>query len=135
MKRLSNPSKILALLIVLALWLTGEHAFAADPQPNTVTLKPTDNSAPDQTLHDASQLIALRENAPVGPFALVTRARQDAGRFQSGLNSFGYYKGRVTITIAGQQLDDPGLLDLLDKAPADPPVEVVAEFDPGPQFP
>ena len=38
--------------------------------------------------------MALREKAPVGPFALVTRAREDAGRFQTALNSFGYYKAR-----------------------------------------
>jgi translocation and assembly module TamA len=134
MKCLPNLLQLAAPLIFLALCLAGGIAFGADPQPYKVTLKPTDNSALDQTLHDASQLIALRENAPVGPFALVTRARQDAGRFQSGLNSFGYYKARVTITIAGLQLDDPGLLDLLDKAPADPPVEVAVAFDPGPQF-
>jgi translocation and assembly module TamA len=134
MKRLSNPPKFVALLIVLAFWLTGENVFGADPQPYKVTLKSTDISALDQALHDAAQLISLRESAPVGPFALVTRARQDVGRFQSVLNSFGYYKGRVTITVAGRPLDDPGLLELLDKAPADPPVEVVVEFDLGPQF-
>ncbi len=134
MKCLPIPLRTVALPILLAHWLAGGSAWAADPQPYKVTLKPTDNSALDQALHDASQLVSLRENAPVGPFALVTRARQDAGRFQSALNSFGDYKGRVTITIAGRQLDDPGLLDLLDQAPADPPVEVLAEFDPGPQF-
>ena len=134
MKRLSNQPKLAALLIVLIVWLAGEHAFGVDPQPYNVTLKPTDNSALDQTLHDASQLIGLQKNAPVGPFALVTRARQDAGRFQSALNSFGYYKGRVTITVDGRQLDDAGLLDLLEQAPADPPIDVVASFDLGPQF-
>jgi translocation and assembly module TamA len=134
MKRLPHRLPIVALLVILALWLAERRAMAVDPQPYNVTLKPTDNKALDQALHDSSQLVSLRENSPVGPFALVTRARQDAGRFQSALNSFGDYKGRVTITIAGRQLDDPGLLDLLEQAPADPPVEVVAEFDPGPQF-
>jgi translocation and assembly module TamA len=134
MKRLPYLPQIIALPIVLALWLAGGTAFGADPQPYNVTLKPTDNRALDQALHDASQLVSLKESGPVGPFALVTRARQDAGRFQSALNSFGYYKGRVTTTIAGRPLDDAGLLDLLDKAPADPPVDVAVEFDPGPQF-
>ncbi|HEY2132686.1 MAG TPA: POTRA domain-containing protein, partial [Acetobacteraceae bacterium] len=129
-----NPLRIVAVLILLAVCLARESAFGVDPQPYNVTLKPTGNSALDQALKDSSQLISLRENSPVGPFALVTRARQDAGRFQSALNSVGDYKGRVTITIAGRPLDDPGLLDLLEQAPADPPVEVVAEFDQGPQF-
>jgi translocation and assembly module TamA len=134
MKRLASPRRIVALLILLQLCLAKDGAFGADPQPYTVTLKPTRNNALDQALHDASQLVSLRENAPVGPFALVTRARDDVARFQSVLNSFGDYKGRVSTSIAGRQLDDPGLLDLLERAPADPPVEVVAEFDPGPQF-
>src|ERR1700751_1261286 len=107
MKRLPIPLRTAALPLLLAHWLASGFAFAADPQPYKVTLKPTDNTALDQALHDSSQLISLREGPPVGPFALVTRARQDAGRFQSALNSFGDYKGRVTITIAGRPLDDP----------------------------
>ena len=83
---------------------------------------------------DSSQLEALREKAPVGPFALVTRARDDAGRFQTALNSFGYYASKVTVTVAGKPLDQADLPDLLQQAPADPPVPVVATFDPGPLF-
>ena len=40
----------------------------------------------------------------------------------------------MTITVDGRQLDDAGLLDLLEQAPADPPIDVVASFDLGPQF-
>ena len=137
MPRLPNAHRIpapLALLILLAPLPASDRAFGADPQPYTVTLKPTGNSALDQALKDSSQLVSLRESGPAGPFALVTRARQDAGRFQTALNSFGDYKGRVAITIAGRPLDDPGLLDLLHQAPADPPVDVVATFEPGPLF-
>jgi translocation and assembly module TamA len=134
MTRLRYPLRTFTLLIILALWLAGGGALGADPQPYRVTLKPTGNSALDQALHDASQLVSLRENAPAGAFALVTRAREDAGRFQAALNSYGYYKAGMTLTIADRQLDDAELLDLLERAPADPPVEVVAEFDPGPRF-
>ena len=81
--------------------------MAADPQPYEVTLKPTGNTALDQALHDASQLDVAAEKAPVGPFALVTRARDDAGRFQTALHSFGYYKAKVTLTIDGKPLEDP----------------------------
>ena len=107
---------------------------AADPQPYDVTLKPTKESALDSALHDTSNLISLREKAPVGPFALVTRAKEDAGRFAIVLQSFGYYKGAVHITIAGQPIDTPTLTDQLGKAPAKPPVPVGISFDPGPRF-
>jgi translocation and assembly module TamA len=134
MKTLPKPPRIVALLFLFAALLSAGSASAADPQPYKVTLKPTDNKALDQALNDASQLVSLRESAAVGPFALVARARQDATRFQSALNSFGFYNGRTTITIDGRPLDDPGLLDQLDNAPADPPVDVTASFELGPQF-
>ena len=64
----------------------------------------------------------------------MTRARDDAGRFQTALNSFGYYKAKVTMTVDGRPLDDADLPDLLEQAPADPPIPVVAQFDLGPLF-
>lgn len=124
----------LILRIFVLLLLLCRAAWAADPQPYDVTLKPTGDAALDSALHDTSQLIALRDKAPVGPFALVTRARSDTARFQQALQSFGYYQGKVTVTIDGRPLDDEGLPDLLAKAPAKPPVPVVAGFDPGPLF-
>lgn len=109
-------------------------ARAATPQPYEVTLKPTGQSGLDQAVHDASQLVSLREKAPVGPFALVTRARDDTARFATALHSFGYYKGTVALTIDGHSIEDPTLPDLLDKAPEKPPVPVAVSFDLGPQF-
>ena len=126
--------RIPLLLAVAALLLVRGAALGADPQPYAVTLTPTGNAALDQALRDASQLEALREKAPAGPFALVARARDDAGRFQTALNSFGYYASKVTVTVAGKPLDQADLPDLLQQAPADPPVAVVATFDPGPLF-
>ena len=126
--------RMLLLPAVAALLLVRGAALGADPQPYAVTLTPTGNAALDQALRDASQLEALREKAPAGPFALVARARDDAGRFQTALNSFGYYASKVTVTVAGKPLDQADLPDLLQQAPADPPVPVVATFDPGPLF-
>jgi translocation and assembly module TamA len=126
--------RIPLLLAFAALLLVRGAALGADPQPYAVTLTPTGNAALDQALRDASQLEALREKAPAGPFALVARARDDAGRFQTALNSFGYYASKVTVTVAGKPLDQADLPDLLQQAPADPPVAVVATFDPGPLF-
>ncbi|EQD63079.1 hypothetical protein B1A_09309, partial [mine drainage metagenome] len=51
-----------------------------------------------------SQLAALRTSAPVGPFGLIARARGDVERLQTVLDSFGYYDGKITITIDGVRL-------------------------------
>jgi translocation and assembly module TamA len=107
---------------------------AADPQPYNVTLKPTGDSALDAALNGSSTLLSLRQSAPVAGFALTERARQDGQRFATALQSFGYYKATVTTTIAGHNLDDPSLPAIINDAPADPPLEVVATFELGPQF-
>ncbi len=125
---------VLPCLLLAVLMVCSPSAFAADPQPYEVTLEPTGNTALDTALKDASQLISLQKTAPVGPFALVTRAREDLNRFQQAQNSFGYYKAKVALTIDGKPLDDPQLPDLLERAPADPPVKVGASFELGPQF-
>ena len=117
-----------------ALLLSASGAQGADPQPYAVTLQPTGNAALDQALHDTSQLVMLREKAPVGPFALVTRARDDAGRFRTALDSFGYYAATVTVTVDGKPLENVDLPDLLRQAPASPPVPVSVSFDVGPLF-
>ncbi|MGE5271375.1 MAG: autotransporter assembly complex protein TamA, partial [Thiohalocapsa sp.] len=70
----------------------------------------------------------------VGPFALVARAKEDVGRYESVLQSFGYYAGRVTVTIAGHPLDDPTLAETLAALPANPPVEAKVAVEPGPLY-
>jgi translocation and assembly module TamA len=65
---------------------------------------------------------------------LTERARQDAARFATALQSFGYYKASVSLTIAGHSLDDPTLPGLIDAAPAAPPIAVAASFTLGPRF-
>ncbi|HVZ07081.1 MAG TPA: BamA/TamA family outer membrane protein [Rhodopila sp.] len=129
-----TPLAATSLTAALAVALTAGGARAADPQPYDVTLTPTGNSALDTALHDSSSLISLRESAPVGAFALTERARQDEQRFRTVLNSFGYYKATVTLTVNGHALDDPNLYAQIDSMPAQPPAAVVARFDLGPQF-
>ncbi len=123
----------IVLLVTLAVVIIGPSR-AADPQPYKVTLKPTGNGALDAALQGSSTLLSLQKSAPVGGFAMTERARQDMQRFQTALHSFGYYKATVSITIAGHKLDDQTLPTLIDAAPAEPPPEVVASFDLGPQF-
>jgi translocation and assembly module TamA len=121
---------VLALLLAVA----GSVTRAADPLPYQTTLAPTGDAALDQALHDSSTLIALQTNAPVGPFALVARARDDTARLLTALQSFGYYAATVALTIDGHPLDDPGLIDALEQAPASPPAQVEAQVTLGPLF-
>jgi translocation and assembly module TamA len=128
------PRWLFPVLAALILLPSGRVSRAADPQPYDVTLAPTGNAALDQALRDSSTLVSLQKAGAVGPFGLMARARQDVGRLQSVLGSFGYYQGDVTLRIAGHAVDDPALPDLLDAAPADPPAKVTLDFKTGPQF-
>ena len=104
-------------------------ARAADPQPYTVTLPATGEVPLDTALHDSATLIGLNDKAPIGPFALITRARSDRDRLITALGSFGHYDGKVGITILGRDVDDPGLPDALDAATGT--VEVKIAVTPG----
>jgi translocation and assembly module TamA len=130
-RRAGKATLVLGMALVVP---AGETSRAADPQPYEVTIAPTGDAKLDTAISGSSVLVSLREKAPVGPFALVARAQQDAGRFRTALDSFGYYGGGVTITVAGRPVDDPGLPDLLDRAPADPPVAVAVKVEPGTRF-
>jgi translocation and assembly module TamA len=109
-------------------------AFAADPLPYTVKIEPTGVAPLDAAIAGSAQLVALRTRAPAGPFAVVSRARQDIPRLQTALDSFGYYDGHITVTIAGRTLDDPDLPAFLAAAPAKPPVAIDVKIDKGPLF-
>lgn len=122
----------LTLFGVLALWEGRVHA--ADSQAYNVTIATTENSALDKAMNDASQLESLREKAPVAPFALVSRAKADAGRLETVLQSFGYYDGKVTLTIAGHPVDDPDLPRSLSAVPAKKPVDVKVVAQTGPLY-
>ena len=124
----------LPALFAAVLAVTGPVSHAADPQPYTVTFNDTGNAALNQALKDSSTLISLKQNAPVGPFALVARAQKDIERFAVTLDSFGFYKAKVHVRIAGKALDDPSLYGFLARAPTNPSVPVVVATELGPLF-
>jgi translocation and assembly module TamA len=124
-----------ACLLALLLGASSLHGGrAADPQPYTVAIAPTGDAAVDTAVHDAATLISLQKTAAVGPFALLTRARDDQGRFNTVLQSFGYYAAKIAITVAGRPLDDPNLPGVLDATPAGQSVPVAVTITPGPLF-
>jgi translocation and assembly module TamA len=124
----------IAAFLTLLLCLAPPPGHAADPQPYVVVLKPTGDAVLDEAIHDSSTLVSLREKAPVGGFALVQRALDDAARFEDAARAFGFYDGTVAITINSLPLDDPALADTIDKAPATPPLPVAVSLILGPRF-
>jgi len=135
MARAPFPGRVVAVLVIAGgVAMTAPAPRAADPQPYTVTLGKTGNGALDAALSGSSDLISLRQTAPVGPFALVARARNDQARFTTAMQSFGYFKGQVEIRIQGHPIDDPALVNLLEQAPANPPAQVTVNFTLGPEF-
>jgi translocation and assembly module TamA len=120
-------------LLAVALWIAAS-AQAADPQPYTVNIPGTGVGALDAALHASSQLETLRKSSSVGPFALIGRAQQDIERLQTVLESFGYYRRTLKITINGQVLDDPGLPDLIAALTKDHPAKVDIAIELGPLY-
>jgi translocation and assembly module TamA len=120
-------------MLALSLWFAA-RAQAADPQPYTVNIRTTGIAALDSTLHASSQLESLRKGAPVGPFALIGRAHDDGERLATVIESFGYYRRALTITIEGKLLDDPALADALAALPKDHPAKVEVAIELGPLF-
>lgn len=123
-----------ALIAAAALMVAARAAQAADPQPYTLTIAGTGDRALDAALNQASQLEALEDTVPVGPFALVARAKADVGRLQTVLQSFGYYQAGVTITIDGRPLDDANLVAQLAALPKKAKATVKAGIETGPVF-
>lgn len=125
MRRLS--AAFAAVLLISAAW-------AADPQGYTLVNPETGDDAVDAALRDSSLLISLRDKTPAPPFALIDRARGDYGRFVTVMESFGYYKSQIHITIADHDIADKALPDLLEKTPQGQTVEVKTEIERGPQY-
>jgi translocation and assembly module TamA len=120
--------------LLCSTWLLARALQAADPQPYAVHIDATGNSALDALLKASSQLVSLRTSAPAGPFALVGRAEADIERLQTVLESYGYYRRRVSITINGRPLADPELPAALEAAARDDPARVEVGFELGPLF-
>ena len=114
--------------------LLDETAQSADPQPYDLTIAETGNSDLDKALQEASQLQSLREKAPVSPVALVIRAKQDADRFATVLESRGFYDGKVRIELDGRPLDDPSVVETLTAFPEGKSVAVTVKPEPGPLY-
>lgn len=121
-------------LLFLAWVLLGLPALAADPQPYQVSLEDTGDGDLDDALKAASLLSTLQDKAPVSPFSLKIRARQDIGRLGDVLQGFGYYQAAIAISIDDRPLEDPDLVEVLNARSGNDPVKVKITIDKGPLF-
>jgi len=115
-------------LAVLLLFAAGSGSAAA---PYSLHLAKTGDGALDGAIKDASLLSSLHDAPPETLLALVDRARSDAGRMKTALESFGYYQAVVTITVAGRDIRDLNAFVAMDSQPEQTmPVEVAIEKGP-----
>jgi translocation and assembly module TamA len=124
----------LVSVLVLAAFCGGGSARAADPVSYAVTFAPSGDAELDTLLKQTSSLVALQKKLPAAPFALIGRAEADRAQFLIVLHALGYDSGSVTITIAGQNPEDPALLDTLTQAPKQPAVTVLITPQKGPLY-
>ena len=122
------------VLCAALIGLAAAAARAADPVSYRTTLLPTGDKALDAALKGSSSLVSLQKTRAVSPFALTGRARADVARLRTALESFGFYAGRITITVAGHPADDPALPDILSALPAGAPAPITVAIDKGPLF-
>ena len=128
-------SRIPGIIVWFAIMLcVSLAAHAADPQPYRVDLASTGDGAMDTTLRVTSELLSLRDSAPVSPFGLLARARAEVDRLKTVLESYGYYHSAVTITIEGLGLNSPGLADALNALTKGQNARVAIAFHLGPLY-
>jgi translocation and assembly module TamA len=127
--------RIARICVLIAMTLgTMLTARAADPQSYRVDLDSTGDGAMDATLRATSELLSLRDSAPVSPFGLIARARGEVERLKSVVESYGYYQSTVTITIEGAGLNSPGLAEALMALPKGQEARVAVSFKLGPLY-
>ncbi|MDB6082471.1 MAG: hypothetical protein JWN43_352 [Gammaproteobacteria bacterium] len=129
--RFSVPGILVWFFVSLA---AGFAAHAADPQPYRVDIASTGDGAMDATLRATSDLVALRTGAPVSPFGLIARARAEVDRLKTVLESYGYYRSTVTISIEGSGLNSPELAGVLNALPKGQNARVAISFSLGPLY-
>src|SRR4051812_37820395 len=128
------PSVAARIFVVVLMAVHMTLGMAADPPSYRVAFPKTGKRALDAALRASSQLEALREKGAVEPLALVLRAQGDLPRLKTVLESFGYYQGRIAITIDERPLDDPALPDHIAGLPAGTKAAVIVTAELGPLY-
>ncbi|WP_328733123.1 autotransporter assembly complex protein TamA [Falsiroseomonas selenitidurans] len=109
-------------------------AAAAGTIPYTVTFTPIGAPALDEPIEQASRLRRLAEEAPVDAYGLVARALGEPPRLDEVLRAEGFWAGRISVRLAGEPADAPGLAQRLAALPAGSGVPVEVTVTPGPRY-
>lgn len=124
---------LLLLPLLLAAPLAAEEATLR----YQATLRPTGSPELDEQLREASQLRALAEDAPVDAFGLIARAAAEPRQLEAVLRAEGFWAPRVTLRIAGEPAEAPGLAERLATRPQateTPPIAVEIAVEIGPRY-
>lgn len=104
-------------------------AVIGDPQTFTATLETTATGEIESAIRNASALLADQGAPASGAAGLLAKARSDYRRILAALYNQGYYGGKISILVGGQEAANlPVDTDLPD------PVAVVLKVDAGPLF-
>ena len=123
---------VLAALLPVAPPVAAQDNPDQGTLPYTIEIARSGDARLDAAAEAVSELRRLREPAPTSALGLVGRARIDADRLRTALQSEGYYDGTAAITIAGEPAEAPGLADRLDGRREPVPVRIT--LTPGPQY-
>jgi translocation and assembly module TamA len=121
-------------LFGIRLWGSSEKddADIVDPLRYTVTINAPDADKALMKRLEAASALKSDEDRPVsGSLGLLTRARGDREQLVAALFADARYEGIVTITIAGQSIDE---LPPDAEFKGAQPIPVVIEVVPGPKF-
>ncbi|MFP4070692.1 MAG: autotransporter assembly complex protein TamA [Desulfovibrionales bacterium] len=119
--------RVLAVLILAALFdVTGvaraqEHGVDSgrgDRPSYSVTFQGIDDDDLEELLRAASDAVAYQDNPPLTVNLLRARAREDIPDIEAALESWGYFKASVAVTVREEKA----------------PTEVVFSIEPGPAF-
>ena len=105
------------------------ESVIADPQPYNVSVVVNATGSLENTVRNASALVADESEPASGAAGLLAKARGDYRRIVAALYNEGYYGGTVSIRVGGAEASglapDVNLPD---------PVDVAITVDPGPEF-
>ncbi|MDG6095035.1 BamA/TamA family outer membrane protein [Acetobacter sp. AN02] len=96
---------LIQAVLLSTLFAAAGHGFAADKKKKSAqdvyraSVVSSGNDDLDAALQASSEMISLQDTTETGPFALAGRVRSDYGRLKDALDSFGYYEGKVKISL------------------------------------
>lgn len=125
---------MLAAFLLVCLCLSPQARPSPAGLRYDIGFAPTGDARIDAAVERVSMLVALREDEPVVPVALLARADADRLRIDDVLRGFGYYDAVIDVRLDGVDLADPSLAQALAARTGDRVVSIAVQIDPGPLY-